>query len=670
MKRLTLVLPLAFALALFACPGGTDPDPGNDDAGQKPPDAGQPDAGRTDSGQPDAGPTDGGSPDAGPTRPRAFNAADWQDEVIYLVMLDRFSDGSTANNLAGTDKTQPNSFHGGDLVGLTNRLDYIQSLGATTIWITPLYRQIGPLGGSAYGYHGYWFEDPKAIDPHFGTGEELRALLSAAHARGLKVILDLVANHSGYGATVYRNNPAWFHDSNDCAAAGSVSSKDEVCSLAGLPDFDQDVPAASAYLKDQLKYWFNTYDFDGARMDTAKHVPRSFWQSFFTEVRAGTGMTGGLPRRDLFFVGEAFITDDRTRLGRYQTDGFHSVFDFPLRSAVISTFAKGGSVDAVAQALQLDNAFPNPSFLSPMADNHDVTRIASETIGGTGEEARARQLLAFDFIFTVRGIPQLYYGNELGMLGGQDPDNRRDMPDWAWTAAGRASITTAAGFLPGPAQTFNHLATLAALRKAHPALHRGSYVELWRQNGVGPNVLSYFRGDEASGDRLIIGINNDSYPSDVMTIGLDYVPEPDRAAMPDGQVLEDLLGGAPTTVTRGQWRVNLPALTAKIMRPRAPSATRSAVSVSVTGANPAAGQNVYLVGSIPELGTWDPRLAVKLTPSGAAFTGTLRYLEQGTSFEYRFIKIDGSGNVVWESEPNRAFTVPATPTSTLGATWR
>jgi alpha-amylase len=405
-------------------------------------------------------------------------------------------------------------------------------------------------------------------------------------------------------------------------------------------------------------------------MDTVKHVPHSFWQALTTEVDTGAGMANGKRCDDLFWVGEALEPIQRQLVGSYQTDGFESMFDFPLRRDLVNCFAKGGSVDLLAEGLTFDSSYPNPRLMTTLLDNHDVPRFINEAgFGVPEEEIRARQLLAFNFLFTIRGLPQIYYGNEIGMYGGKDPDNRRDMPPWAWTASGRSGINTASGFLPSPSRTFDHVARLAAIRKTNSALYNGSYRELWRQNGTGPNVLAYYRGN--SSNQIIVGLNNGTLPSGLMQIGIGSLPAVDQNRLPDGQVLDDLLEGAPTTITRRQWRVELPALGGKIMRPRSASSTNSRVTFSVSGAMTEPGQDAYLVGSIPELGAWDPLRAVKMVPSAyPTWSVVLNYLKRSQSFQFKFIKINSAGEVTWEEGSDRTFTVPNSATGSYDGPWQ
>jgi hypothetical protein len=280
-------------------------------------------------------------------------------------------------------------------------------------------------------------------------------------------------------------------------------------------------------------------------------------------------------------------------------------------------------------------------------------------------EIARRYHLALVALFTLPGIPQLYYGNELGLYGGSDPDNRRDMPAWAWTAAGR-SQTHAGEALPTPEATFRHVRTLIAIRKENPALFRGSYAEMWRHNGdPRPNVYAFFRGD--GDNRIVTVLNNGALPSGDVTIPVrdnGGIPSADRAALADGTVLVDLLqAGAPSarTLSDGHLTVNLAGKSAAIYRARSP-AGGSALTFRVE-ADTVFGQDLYVSGSTAELGGWEPRQAVRMRPSGCTGTRcvwsvTLRYLPPGQSMSFKFLKRRGV-DTIWEGGADRSFVAPA-----------
>jgi glycosidase len=377
----------------------------------------------------------------------AAAAAGWRAQVLYLVMPDRFRNGDPSNDEAGSpqchDANDPQRFHGGDLEDLRKNLAYVRDVGATAIWVTPLYRQIARLPNGHCGYHGYWadYVEPydDALEPKLGNASDLKSLIADMHASGMRLVLDMVVNHTGDTARLPQQHPAWFHTAGTCRGLGDPTI---FCPLDGHPDFKQEDGNVAAYLSDVAARWTSNYGIDGIRMDTAKHVlPAYFSSSFFPAVRGA--------RADLFAVAEAFDDGSIEPGARYVKAGFDSAFHFPLRRALVDAVAKGGTIDRVATAVEagiaklgMDRALDLVIF----ADNHDVPRFANEPgLGVSEDEIRRRSLLALDLVFTLPGIPQLYQGDEIGQYGGGDPDNRRDLARERCAAAipPRSSLRTA-----------------------------------------------------------------------------------------------------------------------------------------------------------------------------------------------------------------------------------
>ncbi|HTJ43575.1 MAG TPA: alpha-amylase family glycosyl hydrolase [Kofleriaceae bacterium] len=496
--------------------------------------------------------TAGQGPDAAVARPDSF-----RDQVLYLVIPDRFRDGDMSNDTTCFDRARPKMRHGGDLDGLRAHLDYVYGLGATAVWITPPNRQIAPFT-DACGYHGYWIDysdptDDDPIDPSLGGSGALDALVTELHARGMKLVLDMVVNHTGDTARLPHQHPSWFHDPQTCATLGPSQI---FCPLDHHPDFAQEQPDVAAYLSTFEASVTARYQIDGIRMDTAKHVlPAYFHDSFFPAVRAA--------HPGIFAVGEIFDESSLAAAVPYLDAGFTSVFHFPLRRALVDAVAHGGSIDLVASAVAdgiaragADRALDLVLFI----DNHDVKRFANEPgLGVSEDEIRRRVMLALDLIFTLPGIPQLYYGDELGMYGNGDPDNRHDLPAWAEDATARAQ-PHAGEAVAGSELIYARVQRLAQLRTTTPALIDGAYRELWRQNGAThPNVFAFSRGTGA-GARIVV-VNNGAARS-----GTIHIPVHDVA---DGTTLVDDLGdGAPATtiVAGGALVIDLPAKSAAIYR--------------------------------------------------------------------------------------------------------
>jgi glycosidase len=496
---------------------------------------------------------DGPRGDAGVAPP-----GDWLGQVIYLVMPDRFANGDPTNdNATGCyAPTNPAQIHGGDFAGLRAKIPYLKELGVTAVWITPVYQQVN----NCRAYHGYWpdYVDPDdgGIAPNLGDAAALTALIADLHAAGMRLVLDMVVNHSGKSSRISAQHPDWFHDPTTC---GSLGASEIYCPLSGLPDFAQEKPEVAAYLSQASARWATRFAIDGVRMDTAKNVLPSYWaSSWFPAMRAAAPA--------LFVVGEYFDESGAPALAPLLGDGFDSLFDYPRYGAFVATFAQGGSIDAVANAATQSIAtygLPRALAMTSFVDNHDNQRLTSGVAGSTGEaDVVARFRLAQGASFTLPGIPQLMWGDEVAMLGGVSPDNRRDMPAWAWSAATRAGAHPGDSVGDGQ-QMFAYVQSLIAMRAAHPALQRGSYGELWRQNGGAANVLAFFRG--AGADRVIVAINAGGAAS--VKLHVATAPDlsaTDRAAMPDGTMLRELLAaGAPpiAMVAGGVVALDLPAQT-------------------------------------------------------------------------------------------------------------
>ena len=501
-----------------------------------------------------------GSADGATRSPLASGAAattDWHHQVVYLVVTDRFANGDPTNDESGApgchDPADPQRFHGGDFAGVRAHLDYLQELGVTAVWLTPVNRQIARLGNGHCGYHGYWANlvdpDDGAIEPKLGSADELSGLIGDLHGRGMRFILDLVVNHTGDTARLPQQHPDWFHDPRTCGGLGNPTI---YCPLDGHPDFAQEKPEVANYLDGLARGWTTRFGIDGIRMDTARHVPPAYFHDhFLPAVRAVSP--------NLYTVAEVFLEGAASAFRPVLDAGFDGVFNFPLRRALVDSFGHGGSVDEVAAVVRDDLGtlgLDRTLMLMSLVDNHDVQRWVDEPGYGVPEaEIRRRYFLALGALFTLPGIPQLYYGDELGLWGGGDPDNRRDLPAWAWNPAARGLPHTGQA-LAGSDLVFARVQRLIALRSQLTALSDGDYLELWRQNGGPANVLAFLR--TAGSSRVVVALNNGAAAAG---------PLPMQAHLPDGTVLTERLGdGAPATLTvaGGRLPLTLPGKTMAI----------------------------------------------------------------------------------------------------------
>jgi hypothetical protein len=293
------------------------------------------------------------------------------------------------------------------------------------------------------------------IEPHFGDLAALQALANTAEAAGIKLVIDVVVNHTGPNSSVLAANPTWFRTGSQCG------SDDVTLCLAGLPDFRQEQAAVTAYLDDTIRYLrTNVPGLDGLRMDTMKHVGDAYWRSFF----AADGVAA--PTR-LWTVGEIF-SSDVSQIAKYvDTLGSPSAFDFPLKFAVTDSLGKGSSTRRLADLFARDTIYRDPTRLSTFLDNHDVWRFTSEAeaAGATAAEADLRLDMALTLLYAARGIPVVYYGTEIAMRGRGDSyslplgeSSREDM-QFQRLATSRFD---------------ERIAALGQARKSHPSLRRGA----------------------------------------------------------------------------------------------------------------------------------------------------------------------------------------------------
>lgn len=455
--------------------------------------------------------------------------SDWEGQVIYQVMPDRFMNGDRTND-AGIDLKAPQAWHGGDLKGLSGKLDYIAGLGATALWMTPVYQQIAAVNGMA-GYHGYWPADFKTIDPHFGTPLEFRALTARAHGLGLRVMLDQVINHYGYGAATQRQHPDWFHTQADCAAA-NAAQKDSVCPLSGLPDLNQRVPAVSQLLAGNADFW-REQGVDAYRYDAIKNVDQDFLKVLVARDRAaGT-----------FTLGE-YYGADADRLAEYQNLGLSSLFEFSLQSALKSGIMGGQSLGAVWAVLEQGAGVPQPGLIALFLDNHDLPRFASGSL--FEDQGQARAAYALRALMTLKGIPVIWQGSEYAQRGGGDPDNRRDMRfQDQWTAGEKAVYDSARNAI--------------AVRKASPALSRGDQKLMPVPDSLANDLLVFTR---SQGGKTVLAAWNNGKARRTYAIDhnvADQTLTPSLFHDPDGKAQN-----AAMSAKDGHLYLSLPAQTAAV----------------------------------------------------------------------------------------------------------
>ncbi len=455
------------------------------------------------------------------------------DDVLYLLMPDRFANGDSGNdNPAASpgllDRSKGRYYHGGDLAGARSRLPYLKELGITAIWMNPIYDNNNALnrremydGQPITDYHGYGAVDFYGVDEHFGDMADVRRLVDEAHALGIKIIFDMVANHTGPYHPWVTNAPTatWYNGT----AEQHLANTWQTWTLADpyspqpmrretldgwfiniLPDLNQNDPEVARYIIQNTLWWMAMTGADGIRQDTWPYVPRAFWRDWMTAIRR--------EYPHVKVVGEVFDGDPAMIAffegGRAQFDGIDDkvdmLFDFPLFFPLRRAFAEGKHVREVAQMIARDRIYHNPTALVTFLGLHDVARFMNET-GATVDGLK----LAFTFLLTARGIPLIYYGDEIALPGGNDPDNRRDFPG-GWPNDQRNGFS-AAGRIAVEQSLWQHVQKLLKLRAARPELRRSPTQHL----EAGEQTYVYRRG------RTVVAINNDTRAVEVRVPSLD-----------------------------------------------------------------------------------------------------------------------------------------------------
>ncbi len=491
-----------------------------------------------------------------------------EDEIIYFVLPDRFANGSTANDRGGMrggrldhgfDPAHKGFYHGGDLAGLTRRLDYIQGLGVTAIWFAPIFRnkpvQGGP-GQESAGYHGYWVTDFTTVDPHFGTEAEFRAFVDAAHARGMKVYMDIITNHTAdvirysegadagfpyrsradFPDTAYTpvvpagerdvKRPAWLNDPSVYHNRGNTNFRGESSvfgDFVGLDDLATEDPRVVAGMIDVFGGWIDRFGVDGFRVDTAKHVNPEFWQAFVPAMLE-RARARGIPNFHIF--GEVFSEEvNPGYLARFtHVDGFPAVLDFAFQSAMRAGVANNESAEVFDRLFGGDPVYAGgeatarrlPTFLG----NHDLGRFGHFLMRGNPQasaaELLARAELAHAMMLTMRGVPTIYYGDEQGFTGdGNDQDARETL--FASRVASYndnrligTDATTATDNYRVDHPLYRAIERLSGIRRAHPALTRGRQV--LRNYAQGPGLVAISRFDPATGGEIVAVFNTSAAP--------------------------------------------------------------------------------------------------------------------------------------------------------------
>ncbi len=608
-----------------------------------------------------------------------FTTPDWlKNAVIYQIFPDRFYNGTTANDPTSSEKVYGDNvlfhtnwfdlpenpprgrdFYGGDLQGVQAKLGVLQDLGVTAIYLNPIFK--------APSNHKYDAVDHKQIDPHFGDLTIFQNLAAAAHNRGIRLILDGVFNHTSVAHpffqdvvargsaspywswyTVYRYPIRWFDDVNrnhiwdagepqvnwDSPLQGILGSPDYASwwGFATLPEWTE-IQAVRDYVYNSstsvARYWLNQ-GADGWRLDVADEVSHSFWQGFRAAVKA--------TKADAPVIGEVWGDASEYLTGREMD----SVMNYRLKFALTDFIAKRAIPPSAFhnRLLAIQEDYPPQAWyaLMNLLGSHDTARFLYDA---GGDKNRLR--LAYLFLMTYPGAPTIYYGDEVGLTGANDPDNRRTYPWGQEDNALRADVKR-----------------LIRIRSVYAALRTGSIA-----HGVplddASGVYGYRRWN--STHRLMVALNNSG---SARTLSL-----PASGYLSNGTRVTDLWNGGQYVISGGAVAVPVPATGGTILV--AGTANDVKVTFTVQGFVTAYGQNIFVVGDAPELGFWDPAKARPLSwVNSNTWSGDVYFTDYSkcATIQYKYIVKNPDGSVIWEGGSNHMRTLPCSGSASFTDNWQ
>lgn len=591
---------------------------------------------------------------------------DFRKETIYFIIIDRFQNSCIDNDQVGREglfdpsRSRWGHYWGGDLRGVIDRADYLQSLGITAIWLSPLFEQVDDIQHDRAPMHGYWTRDFKRINPHFVSAEDskslaesrtLRELVETFHSRGIKLILDIVCNHSspdinGSKGVLYDDGVLIADFNNDTNNFyhhfSEISDWNDEFQLLnhemlGLATFNENNIDFRNYIKSAIIAWLDA-GFDALRVDTVKHMPIWFWQEFVTDIRRHHPET--------FIFGEyGFGSPFDGRTLEYANSTGMSILDFGLAYGIRDAFSgQQGSngFHHVQSVLDLDHVYKRSTELVTFIDNHDMPRFLSVS------KSRENLELATILLMTLRGIPSLFYGTEQYLFnntdGGEDPYNRPMMDHWDQTGC-----------------LFAIIRELANLRLTNRALAYGSHHQKFLSNAVYAYTRCY-RGSRVfvllnQGDATTLSISNMDFPD-----GLHHCVLSGTLVKVENGVIHDL---------------HVPAKGSLVLSVIGAAVEGTAiVKFQLNNYFTSPGEWIAVTGDVPELGCWDLRKSVALEfINGDTWFNEVPFDESaGQPMCFKFVVLkEGSGDLArhahYENVLHRRFLLPAAGRVKLEVDW-
>ena len=588
-------------------------------------------------------------------------AIEFRQETIYFIIVDRFNDGDPSNNegpnpqLYDSTRQQWGKYWGGDILGIIDKLDYLKAMGVTAIWISPLFEQVEDLQFENAAMHGYWTKDFKRINPRFLAKDEDNSLfkctafdrlISGLHQRGMKLILDIVCNHSspdvnGNKGKLYDDGVLiadYYNDVNNWYYHNPpiTNWEDEeqllYYEMAGLATFNESNINYRNYIKTAIKQWLDR-GVDALRIDTVKHMPIWFWQEFIGDIQTH--------KPSVFIFGEwGFSNPQDTKSPQFANDSGMSILDFGLCGAIRAALAQGSEegFGLIQNIFDCDRFYNNATELITFIDNHDMPRFQS--LNPDPDLLR----LAVMLIMTSRGIPCIYYGTEQYLHndtnGGNDPYNRPMMDKWDTDT-----------------QLFQDIQLLSKLRRLNPAISLGSQVEKY----ITPDVFCYLRRYRDS--RCLVAMNKGNQT----TIDIENTE------------LED--GEYNCIVTKRQFQVRGGKLLNLELRTKEPIILsyigdrvkgKTIARVQLNGITTQPGETVVVTGDCPELGNWDIERAYALEYINAnTWFGEIPFVESaGRAIAYKYALWRNNNTPLYENSSSRRWILAEQGTVKWQDVWK
>ncbi|KAL1303749.1 hypothetical protein AAFC00_007091 [Neodothiora populina] len=631
------------------------------------------------------------------TPAQCLSSAQWRSQSIYQVVTDRFArtDGSTT---ADCDIAH---YCGGSWRGIINKLDYIQNMGFTAIWISPVVKNVDVSKSNPDGqaYHGYWAQDIYQINTNFGPASDLVALSSALHARGMYLMVDVTPNHMGYNgarnsvdySTINPfNQQTYFHSA--CSIDYSSQTSIETCwagdNTVALPDLRTEDTNVVTMFQTWIKQLVSNYTIDGLRIDSAAHIDQAFFPPF--------GEAAGV-----YTMGEVF-NGNEWQYCEYQ-DYMDGMLNYPAYFWITQAFkAPGGSISSLVNGIEIMiGQCSDTTLLGSFIENHDQPRFPSYT----SDTALTKNAVAFSML--ADGIPIIYQGQEQSFSGASVPANREAL----WTSGYSKTSSM-----------YTYITRLNQIRKraigqdtgylpynAYPVYSDDSTIVM-RKGATNGQVVGVFTNKGSSGS----GSFTLSSKASGFTAGqsvTDLLTCKSQTTNSNGDLAVTIVGGLPQVFYPSAQLFGSPICGSSAMSASSASATssgngrvKSTLSTSATASASSSGSSacatptsvtvtfeeainstsgfasgsIKIVGSVSQLGSWDPKSAIDLKEDNSDecddyFWGTVS-LPPGKVIQYKYISIGKDGYVSWEADPNHTYSVPsgcsATAAPTVSDTWQ